>query len=129
MISHFQQHESDFVLLQEMLKKDSKVQHLWHDSITPEGVIDSQQWDSYRKVMKRSGIIGIHTSWHQAPEITFRTSPLNYSSLDKGYVFSTTQPEPIKDALDIDRKDIPPYAIFYKHIKGNWYIYVENLSD
>ena len=130
MVEHFQIHRDKFIQLVEMLKIDGKIEHLWPDSITPEGIIDEKRWNVYRSIMSSARIRGIHSHWGANSHVKFRTDTKNYlSRFDKGYFWSSNKPVPLSKSLDSQIEKIQPYAIHYKQIKGNWYLYLENQSD
>jgi hypothetical protein len=133
LIAHFRDHESDFAEIVEMLKTDTEVSHLSFDSVSPDGAVDDRRWEAYKKIMKKAGVGSVHACWEERPglpEISFHTHASHYNlDYDKGYAFSRRVPSPLAEDLDIAIKEIPSYGVSYRHIKGNWYIYLQNMTE
>jgi hypothetical protein len=131
LLENFRRHQEEFSRLVQMLKQDRRLQHLWSDSITPTGAIDEERWNEYRKILSRIGVRGVHANLGDGSKAKFRAEKRNYASYasyEKGYVYSEKKPEVIRESLDLKRSEVPPYAVHYRHIEGNWYLYYENQS-
>lgn len=130
MEDHFHKHKGALTNLVTILREDDDIQFLTDSSISPEGIVEEKRWDQYRNLMARIGLTSISSNWGRSPEITFRLKSFTpYARFVKGYVYSTRQPETIKENLDGSHDDLAPYARFYKKIQGDWYMYIENQSD
>jgi len=126
---NFNANRAEFLQLVKMLKDDRKIEHLWHSSATPKNAIEEKRWKEYRTLMSRAKVRGIHADWRNAGGVMFRSDMSDYSRYDRGYVWATKRPEPLYGSLDSQVKQIPPYAVYYKQIEDNWYLYLENKSD
>ena len=127
---HFHEHKSELTDLVTMLREDGKIQFLSDSFIDPEGIVEEKRWDQYQNLMASINVSIITADWAPTPKVTFHLNAgANFARFKKGFVYSTRQPGPTKDNLDRSRKDLAPYARFYKKIHGDWYIYIENQSD
>ena len=133
LISHFREHESEFAEMVEMLKTDSDVRHLGFDSVSPDGAIDDDRWEAYKGIMKAAGIRSVHAFWEEReglPEVTFDVRASHYNlDYQKGYAFSRGTPTPLVEDLDAAMEEIPPYGVSYRHITGDWYIWLHNMTE
>ena len=131
MIKHFHEHKAEFTSLLAMLTENPKLESIYDSGrISPEGVIDNDRVYKYRTLMERADLVSIYSHWGRPGGITFHPERGYYSrGFDKGYTYSAEEPQPIKDSLDESYDDVTPYASVYKKIEGNWYIYLQNVSD
>jgi hypothetical protein len=133
LIKHFDDHESEFAELLEMLKIDAEVKQISLDSVRPDAAIDNRRWEAYKDILKRAGIRRVSTFWEEPPwlpEVVFDTSGSQYNTdFQTGYAFSRRAPTPLVDDLDAAMREMTPYGVTYRRIKGNWYIYLQSISD
>ena len=131
MIEHFHEHKAEFTSLLAMLTENPKLESIYDSGrISPEGVIDNDRVYKYQTLMERADLVSIYSHWGRPGGITFRPERGYYSrGFDKGYTYSALQPQPIKGSLDDSQDDLTPYASVYRKIEGNWYIYLQSISD
>lgn len=109
MEDHFHEHKLELTNLVTMLREDDKIEFLTDSFIHPERIVEEKRWGQYRNLMASIGVRSISAYWGPTPKITFRLNGGAYfGSFQKGYVYSTREPGPIRDNLDRSRNDLPP---------------------
>ena len=131
MIKHFHEHKAEFTSLLEMLRENPELKFIYDSGeISPKGVIDHKRVYQYRTLMERADLRSIsgYRGWPWGTRFCLEREGYIFA-FDKGYTYSAEEPEPIKDSLDDALDDLTPYASVYRKIEGNWYIYLQNVSD
>ena len=131
MIGHFHEHKAEFTNLLEMLTENPKLDSIYDSGkISPEGLIDNERVLQYRTLMERADLrsVSAYRGWPGGIKFCLEREGYIFR-FDKGYTYSAVEPGPIRDSLDDTLDDLTPYASAYRKIEGNWYIYLQNVSD
>jgi len=139
LIANFHRDKEDLSRLVEMLREDASLRSV---SISyppsPEKAIDEPRLRDYRNLMSRTRIGSIFASRGKGGAALPKDQTVKFSSeyglslsQSKGYFYSEVEPRPLRESLDLTENDarVPPYQSHYKRIDGNWYLYLESLSD
>ena len=120
------------------LPKDQTVKFSSEYGLSPEKAIDEPRLRDYRNLMSRTRIGSIFASRGKGGAALPKDQTVKFSSeyglslsQSKGYFYSEVEPRPLRESLDLTENDarVPPYQSHYKRIDGNWYLYLESLSD
>jgi len=128
LLERFRNHRSEFARVVEMLKEDEKLRHLRASSITPKDAIDGKRHYYYRNLLFQIGVDVVH-QWPGGVRVIFAPDALTPLGREKGYVYSEKTLEPLRESLDLKDREVTPYAKYYRHIEGYWYLYYDNPSD
>lgn len=126
----FRDHRQDLETLMAMAKQDHFMATIGWDATNPRiedaGTSFSlQRWNEYRRLFRKLGIKdGISPEGNA--HIVFGSRGLLNDGIEKGIVCFAINPKIVRADLDHLPPDMPAGTTFYKHLEGEWYIYVMN---
>ena len=131
LLSQFRQHKVAFESLVRMASEDH-LESLWQSETSKRTDLRAIE---YKALFDKAGIDGVMRlkrkgESEQTIEQTILFVKRQLFSTDrKSFVFSESPPAPLLRSLDMDRENVKPYASYYRHIDGNWYLEFQRMSD
>ena len=134
--ANYLKHEADFQRLAEMSDRDEHVTRIasnftWLKTTAawprPESEwgISKARWDEYRTIFANLALPDGITREESGEVIYFFASSvgLGVSGSTKGYAFARREPETIVDSLDDPTSWPKGKHMYFKRLKGNWYLF------
>lgn len=131
MIENFYKHRGDFEKMVEMIKADAGLERVDYNWTRPEDIeeigITAKRISEYRRLFVKTNVPrGFYaTDQRNAIEFMAGSQGLSVTGLSKGYTYFESPPKLIVENLDTYWSENGRSFIAYRHIKGNWYLYLD----
>jgi hypothetical protein len=127
LLSQFTQHRVALEALVRMAS-DDHLESLWRTQVSERSDLRAREYGALFDKTGIDGIMRLKRKGESEQTILFVKSPL-FSDERKDFVFSESPPAPLLQSLDMNRNNVKPYASYYRHIDGNWYLQFQRMSD
>jgi hypothetical protein len=131
LLKNFQSHRAEFNHLLVMFLADKGLGRVAYDFTRPEDPasvgVSPERLAEYRKLFDQLGLSAGIEGYGDKEEVQFyaSTQGLSVSGSAKGFAYLTRPPSLLVDRLDNYRsKDGKSFTAF-RHIEGNWYLYLD----
>ena len=137
LLARFEEAEPDFNRLLEMFEEDSNVarvlpEFLLSGELTPisEG-LPLARWNEYRELLVKLGIKHGIARREESPCHVFLIASARGGSIGeyKGFAYCDAAPAPLFQSLDERPAVFQGNFLIFKHVKGQWYLYYEEIGD
>lgn len=132
LLKNFTRNEAGFERLLTMIRADKSLQRVddtWTRPEDPSSVgIGPDRIQAYRSLFATLGIPRGFYAWHDPENFTFlaSTSGIGVSGSAKGYAYLSRRPDLVVPSLDGYQSPDGGSFTAYRHIKGNWYLYLDH---
>lgn len=131
MLARFQMKKPEFERLRSMIASDSKLERVddnWTSPKNPSTIgVSSERVAEYRRLFLDIDTprgIEAYDPARKSFLLIVSTQGLSVSGSAKGYLWSLTPPEPLFSELDSSLASPSRHFFGYRHIEGNWYLYL-----
>lgn len=131
LINNFQAQKADFEKLLQMFLSDKDLVRVAYDFTRPADIqsigVNEQRINEYRELFRKLNLSAGIEGYGDKEIVTFyvSTQGLSVTGSSKGYAYTKNYPQLVVDDLDTYQPAGGKSFTAYKHIEGNWYLYLD----
>lgn len=131
LLANFQKHKPEFDHLLQMFVADKGLGRVAPDFTRPSDPrtvgVSLERLSEYRKIFRALGLANGIEGYDEKAQVWFMASSqgLSVTGSGKGYAYTSERPVLVVDSLDNYWSKDGQSFVAFRHIEGNWYLYLE----